>query len=377
MKILVLGRGFQGSACAFDLVRYSDATVTIADVSPGDLPNFLDPHASRIKILELDARDGDAVRAVMKEHEATLSAIPYYFNFEMAALAVEAGVHFADLGGNTSIVRQQQTLDENAQRQGVTVVTDCGLAPGMVNILAAEGMRRLDQVESVRLYVGGLPENPEPPLNYQIAYSLEGALDYYTTDAWVLRDGKPAEVKALSELENVRFEELGTLEAFHSAGGLSTMPWDFAGIVDTMEYKTLRYPGHADAMRVIRDVGLLDLEPVMVKGTEVVPRELFIATVEPVLRKPGSPDLVALKVVIRGKKAGGPDEIVFELIDRYDQENGISAMMRTTGYSLAITGMMLVDGRIDKRGVYTAAQCTPYEEYARELGLRGVRIEEK
>ncbi|MEE8251167.1 MAG: saccharopine dehydrogenase C-terminal domain-containing protein [Gemmatimonadales bacterium] len=377
MKILVLGRGFQGSACTFDLVRYTDATVTIADVSPGDLPNFLDPHASRIKMLELDVRDGDAVRAVMKEHEATLSAIPYYFNFEMAALAVEAGVHFADLGGNTGIVRQQQTLDEKAQRQGVTVVADCGLAPGMVNILAAEGMRRLDQVESVRLYVGGLPENPEPPLNYQIAYSLEGVLDYYTTAASVLRDGKPAEVAALSELENVRFEELGTLEAFHTAGGLSTMPWDFEGMVDTMEYKTLRYPGHAEAMRVIRDVGLLGLEPVMVKGTEVVPREAFIATVEPVLRKPGSPDLVALKAVIRGKKAGGPDEIVFELIDRYDQENGISAMMRTTGYSLAITGMMLVDGRIDKRGVYTAAQCTPYEEYARELGLRGVRIEEK
>ena len=131
----------------------------------------------------------------------------------------------------------------------------------MVNILAAEGIRRLDQTEQVKVYVGGLPQRPEPPLNYQIVYSLEGALDYYTTPSWVLRGGKPIQVDALSELEAVDFPQpVGTLEAFHTGGGISTLPFAYEGKVDVMEYKTLRYPGHVAIMRPIRELGLLDLQ---------------------------------------------------------------------------------------------------------------------
>src|SRR5437762_5634834 len=200
-----------------------------------------------------------------------MSAIPYYYNFDMARLAVESGVHFTDLGGNTEIVNQQKTLDAEARRKNITVVPDTGLAPGMVNILAEYGIRRLDEVDSVKIYVGGLPQNPEPPLKYQIVYSLEGVLDYYTTLSWVLRGGKRTRVKALSEREAVQFPEpIGALEAFHTAGGLSTMAFRYEGRIPTMEYKTLRYPGHATLMEAIRDLGLLDLEPVELKGHRVV-----------------------------------------------------------------------------------------------------------
>ena len=148
----------------------------------------------------------------------------------------------------------------------------------------------------MKIYVGGLPQHPEPPLNYQIVYSLEGVLDYYTTLSWVLRDGKPAQVDALSELEPVEFPQpVGTLEAFHTAGGIWT--WRSATRArSTMEYKTLRYPGHAAIMRPIRELGLLDLEPVDVKGKKVVPRDVFIAAVQPKLHKPKGRDLVALRV---------------------------------------------------------------------------------
>jgi lysine 6-dehydrogenase len=254
---------------------------------------------------------------------------------------------------------------------------DCGLAPGMVNILAAEGIRRLDRAERVKIFVGGLPQNPEPPLNYQIVYSLEGALDYYTTQSWVVRDGKPAQVDALSEIEYVDFPApVGRLEAFHTAGGISTMPFAYAGTVDVMEYKTLRYPGHADIMRNIRELGLLSLEPVEVKGQRVVPRDLFIAAVTPKLRKPEGRDLVALRVEASGTKDGKPARTVFQLLDRYDAEHGISAMMRTTGYSLSITGQMQADGRVADKGVHTPDEAMPFRPYVDELARRGIVIEE-
>jgi lysine 6-dehydrogenase len=306
-----------------------------------------------------------------------MSALPYYFNYDMAVGAVDAGVHFCDLGGNTDIVFQQKTLQERACADELSIIPDCGLAPGMVNILAEYGIRRLDEVDAVRIYVGGLPQRPEPPLNYQIVYSLEGVLDYYTTLSWVVRGGKRTRVKALSEREAVQFAEpIGTLEAFHTAGGLSTMAFRYEGRIPTMEYKTLRYPGHAALMEAIRDLGLLDLEAVDVKGHRVAPRDVFIATVGPRLKKPNGRDLVALRVMVEGRKAGAPKTVGFELIDYYDTEMGISAMERTTGFSLAITGIMQARQQVSGAGVLTPDEAIEPELYVRELGKRGIKIRE-
>jgi lysine 6-dehydrogenase len=379
MKMLVLGAGLQGSACAFDLLNNPRVDlVTLADLHPDRLPAFLAGRSdARLNTVAVNVKDHGAVSSLMESHDAVMSALPYYFNGPMAELAVAAGSHFADLGGNTEIVFEQQKLNGAARENNLSVIPDCGLAPGMINILAAEGIRRLDHTETVKIYVGGLPQHPEPPLNYQIAYSLEGALDYYTTPSFVLRDGRLAQVDALSELEQVEFPEpLDTLEAFHTAGGISTMPWQYEGKVATMEYKTLRYPGHMAIMRPIRQLGLLDLDPIEVKGQRVVPRDVFIATVEPTLRKPEGLGLVALRVVVSGTKAGERCTVRWRLVDYHDAERGISAMMRTTGYSLSITGQMQVDGRITARGVQMPGDAVPYGEYVAELAARGVAIEE-
>ncbi|MFQ5703811.1 MAG: saccharopine dehydrogenase family protein [Gemmatimonadales bacterium] len=378
MRMLVLGAGLQGTACAFDLLNSTDAAVTMADVERGELHKALRSFVGdRLTFEILDVHDEVAVLEVMRRHDAVMSAIPYYFNFPMARLAVEAGVHFCDLGGNTEIVREQQTLDPVAAERGISIVPDCGLAPGMANILAVEGMKRVEHAESVKIFVGGLPVHPEPPLNYQVVYSLEGALDYYTTPSWVLRDGSPTRVDALSELEDIEFGELGVLEAFHTGGGISTMPWGDWGGVRTMEYKTLRYPGHARIMRAIRDLGLLSLDTVVVKDHEVTPRDVFVAVVDPKLRKPDSEDLVALKVIVSGTSGGKPATSTLELLDFADTKNAMSAMMRTTGYSLSITGQMQVDGRISARGVKTGFEATPFRDYVMELGRRGIEIVEK
>jgi lysine 6-dehydrogenase len=310
----------------------------------------------------------------MKGVTACMNALPYYFNLDITKLAVDAGAHYCDLGGNTAIVFDQLKLDDAAKKKNISVVPDCGLAPGMVNILAAAGIAGLDEPETVRIRVGGLPQDPRPPLNYQIVYSLHGVLDYYTTDSWVLRDGEPQEVDALSEIEPVEFPEpVGTLEAFHTAGGLSTMPWTYRDRLRNMEYKTLRYPGHAEAMRVVRELGLLALEPIEVSGTEVVPRDVFIACAEPRLRRPDGHDLVALRVEAEGRKNGEPHRIVFDLIDYHDDRTGITAMERTTGFSPSITGQMQAAGAVPA-GVLTPDLAVPADQYIDALRRRGIDI---
>jgi lysine 6-dehydrogenase len=376
MRMLVLGAGLQGSACAYDLLQRPEVDrVTLADLDPKRVAPFLKQRAGkRLVLARLDAAQGARLRRLLPGHDAVLNALPYYFNLRVTKAAVASGLHYTDLGGNTEIVRQQQRLDAAAVKRGVSVVPDCGLAPGMVNILAAEGIRRVGDVDTVKVFVGGLPQHPQPPLNYQIVYSLEGALDYYTTPSWVLREGRPARVDALTEIEPVEFPPpVGFLEAFHTGGGISTLPWTYAGKVRTMEYKTLRYPGHVAIMRSIRDLGLLDLTPVVVKGRKVVPRDAFIAAVSPKLAKANGRDLVALRVQVTGRSGR---RVAWQLLDYYDPASGISAMMRTTGYSLAITSLMQVDGRITAKGVHTPDEAVPFGAYVDELKARGVEIRE-
>jgi len=379
MNMLVLGAGLQGSACAYDLLNNPAVrVVTLADLKPDRIRSFLASRADpRLCPVPLDVTDHAAVLSLMQRHDSVMCALPYYFNGTMAKLAIEAGCHFADLGGNTEIVFEQQQLDAAARDRNLSVIPDCGLAPGMINIVAAEGIRRLTKTQSVKIYVGGLPQHPEPPLNYQIVYSLEGALDYYTTPSFVLRGGRRVQVDSLSELEHVEFPApIQRLEAFHTAGGISTMPWQYEGKIDTMEYKTLRYPGHVAVMRPIRELGLLALEPIEVKGQQVVPRDVFVAAVGPKLRKPEGRDLVALRVEVSGIKNGAPCTFRWRLVDFYDAERGISAMMRTTGYSLSITGQMQVDGRITARGVRMPDDAVPFDGYVAELAERGVALQE-
>src|SRR6266576_424304 len=379
MRMLVLGAGLQGSACAYDLLQRPEVErVTLADLHPRRAAPFLIKRKDkRLVTARLDAKSGPRLRKLMRGHDAVMNALPYYFNYPVAKAAVTMGLHCADLGGNTEIVQKQKTLHAAAQKKHVSVIPDCGLAPGMVNIIAAEGIRQVGDADSVKIFVGGLPQHPEPPLNYQIVYSLEGVLDYYTTLSWIIRNGVRTQVKALSECETVSFPRpVGELEAFHTAGGLSTMAFRYEGKIPTMEYKTLRYPGHAQIMEAIREHGLLDLNPVDVKGMKVVPRDLVVAAMGPRLTKPDAHDLVALRVYAEGKKGGKAKRSGWEMVDYYDEENGISAMERSTGYSLSITGQMQARGEIGKAGVFTPDEAVPAEKYIRELAARGVMIRE-
>lgn len=377
MRILVLGAGLQGSACTYDLLMEEDVeAVTLADLRPESAASFL-PESEKLTKVEADFGDAKAMRGLMAGHHIVLSAAPYYFNATLASATIDAGCHFSDLGGNTEIVREQIALSDRAERAGVTIVPDVGLAPGMVNVLAAEGVRRFERPKRVRMYVGGLPRHPKPPLDYQVVYSLEGVLDYYTAPSFVLEDGETREVEALSEVETVEFDELGELEAFHTAGGASLQPWELADRVDSLFYKTLRYPGHATIMRAIRGLGLLGEDPVRVGGVDIVPRDVFIACAGPVLRKPDEPDVVALRVVVEGDRDGAPASLTFDVLDYADETTGISAMERTTGFTLSIVGLFLGRGVITERGTLPSYRAIPYGPYVKSLAARGIEVKER
>jgi lysine 6-dehydrogenase len=379
MRFLVLGGGAQGSAAAYDLLRAPDVeSVLVVDQMRETGAAYLRPlRDDRLRFATVDASDFERVRWVMRDRDVVLCALPYPFNFEMARLSIEAGAHFSDLGGNAAVVERQRLLGPEAIGAGVTVIPDCGLAPGIVNIVAEGGIQSLDETDSVRMWVGGLPQRPVPPLNYRLVYSIEGLLDYYTTPGVVLRDGEVERVEALSGLERMSFAgPVGELEAFITAGGTSALPERYRGRIRCLEYRTLRFPGHAAIMKALRDLGFFGTEPIMVGGKEVPPRQLFIRLAGERLREGDERDLVVLRVEVRGRRGGAPIARRWDLFDTFDEGLAMTAMSRCTGFALAIVGLMQGRGEIETPGVRTAHEAVPSGPFIRALAERGIRLKE-
>ncbi|HSP21978.1 MAG TPA: saccharopine dehydrogenase NADP-binding domain-containing protein, partial [Planococcus sp. (in: firmicutes)] len=257
MKIAVLGAGLMGKQAAGDLVANSEVEkVFLADLHPAQAELFKQQLGSdKIEVVYLDANDDQQLLDVMAQADVVINALFYTFNEKVARLAVQCGVHSVDLGGHIGGATDAVlSLHEEAEQRGVTLIPDLGVAPGMMNILAGHGAGKLDQVHEIRIFVGGIPVKPEPPLEYNHVFSLEGVFDHYTDPSFVIREGSEQQVASLSEIEFVQFEGFGELEAFHTSGGTSTLIDTFSD-VDTLEYKTVRYKGHAEKFQVLVDLG--------------------------------------------------------------------------------------------------------------------------
>jgi lysine 6-dehydrogenase len=379
MRFLVLGAGLQGFAAALDLARTPDVTeVVVADVDGERARRFaerLQGGPAAVRAETIDVANEPRLAARMAGFDVVISAVPYFLNTRLTRAAIEAGVSFCDLGGNTDIVREQEKLDPEAREAGVTIVPDCGLAPGMANVLGVAGIQRLDRTEGVHIRVGGLPLDPKPPLDYMMVFSMHGLLNEYLGKATVLRGGKLTTVDTLSEVEELTFPKpVGRCEAFVTLGGSSTMPWTFEGKVKTLDYKTVRYPGHAAKMALLRLLGLLEKQPVMVDGISISPRSVFAAAAEPRLTFPGEPDLVVMRVQVIGWKDGARREIVFEMLDRGDPKRGVTAMMRTTAYPTVAAALMIARGEVPLKGAAAMERAIPAEPFIRELKRHELKV---
>jgi len=307
-------------------------------------------------------------------------------NLGLAKAAIEARCHFADLGGNNTVVRQELALASQAEKRDVAIAPDCGLSPGMASILGGELVRRLGgRADALKLYVGGLPEKPMPPFHYQLVFSVEGLINEYVEPARILRKGKLVTVEPLTEPEEFHMPGFAPLIAFQTSGGTSTLPETFEGRVGECFEKTLRYPGHYDLLCELKALGLFSSDKMRVDGIEITPRAVMSKIFEGKFAGKG-PDVCIMRLEaheslrspgVRGLLGGRLKGRVasFTLVDHYDAKTDMSAMMRTTAFPASIVVQMLASGAITKRGGVLQERDVPAELFLNEMSKRGIHVQ--
>ncbi len=372
---LVLGAGMMGRAAAYDLAQFDpSAHVVVADINAEAADRAARTAGPNVRPLMLDVTADGTLAKALAGMDVVISAVSYSVNERLARAAIDAGVHMCDMGGNNDVVDRQLAMDGRARTAGVTIVPNCGLAPGLINMLGMHGVRSFDSVESVRLRVGGLPLHPRPPLQYQIVFSVEGLINEYVEPAEVIRGGRRVTAPSMADLESLSFPEPFTaLEAFNTSGGLSILPRLLEGTVAELDYKTIRYPGHCEKMRTLLDLGFASHEPIMIGNSVRTSRELFTELLRRKLDT-GGPDVILARSSVTGTKGGARACLVSEFVDYYDEATGMSAMMRTTAYPTSIIAQQLAHGLITHRGVLTPEVCAPAADMVEQLARRGIKI---
>ncbi len=379
---VVLGAGRQGVALAYDLVRncaagrvvLADVDLAVAEQARERLRKLLPGQSCELVARRCDVSDVAAATEFMRGADAVLSAVPYRFNVGLTEAALSAGTSFSDLGGNTDVSRAQLRLHDRARTAGISVVPDCGLAPGLGNILAAHGVAALDEPQEVHVRCGGLPERPVGPLGYKLVFNFDGLINEYSGCGEFLRDGQRVQVPALTELETIEFPEpLGRCEAAVTSGGTGTCAETFSGRLRTYDYKTVRYPGHFAIVRALFELGCLDERLTLADGTMVSPRAVLRRLLEERLAFPEVRDLVVLRCTVRGVQAGRPRTLVYELLERHDEVTGLTAMERTTAFPAALVAYLQARKEVEP-GARPLEVCLPLEQYFRELPQHDIRV---
>jgi saccharopine dehydrogenase-like NADP-dependent oxidoreductase len=345
MNIVVLGGGLVGGPMALDLAKDSGVSVTVVDRLPEILEGIqaADP---QIQTLEADLSDPSYVTGLVKDFDLVLSAVPGFLGFQTLKGILEAGKNVVDIA---FFPEDPFELDDLAKEKGVVALVDCGVAPGMSNLLVGHADRLLDRTDNVLIFVGGLPEVRQWPYEYKAGFSPIDVIEEYTRPARYVENGVEVVRPALSDPEFLEFDGLGTLEAFNT-DGLRTL----ASTIDApnLKEKTLRYPGHIEKMAVLRETGFFDMDPVEVDGKMVRPMDLTAKILFPKWKlEPGEADITVMRIIVEGVVGDEPRRYTYELSDRYDDETGIHSMARTTGYAATVAVRLLAEGLYTEPGI--------------------------
>ncbi len=365
MNVAVLGAGLVGAPMAVDLARSGEFEVTVADIDRTALDRLsaLNP---AIRTVKADLSDPAAVTALAQDRDLVLSAVPGFMGFATLKSIIEAGRDVVDIA---FFPEDPFGLDSLAQERGVTAIVDCGVAPGMSNLLAGHVDRMLDRTETILIYVGGLPEVREWPFEYKAVFSPIDVIEEYTRPARYIENGRLVVREALSDPELLDFPGIGTLEAFNSDG--------LRSLADTLEApnmkeKTLRYPGHIEKMAVMRATGLFSHEELEVGGVKIRPIDVTAKLMFPKWElKPGEVDLTVMKVIVEGEQAGKNVRHVYDLLDRYDPVTDTHSMARTTGYAATTAIRMLAAGLFGRKGI-SPLEIVGRDEACVEFMLKGL-----
>jgi len=367
-RIVVLGGGRVGAAIARDLC--TEHSVTVADLDPAVAERFNDDDGISTATVDLAS---DELRSVIEGADLVVGAVPGHMGFETLKRIIEAGKNVVDI---SFFPEDMFALDELAKEKNVTAVVDCGVAPGLSNMVLGRMHAEWDNVTRFSCCVGGLPQERKPPWEYQAPFSPSDVIEEYTRPARLVRNGKEVTLLALSELENLEFEGVGTLEAFNTDGLRSLLTTIDA---EDMSEKTLRYPGHVARIEALRDSGLLDTTPVAVGGVEVVPRDVTSKLLfDKWLQRPGDKDLTAMRIEVAGSLGGKDVSVRYDMLDRYDEKTNTTSMARTTGYTCTAVVRAMLEGLVTAKGIVppetVAVNKNAFDFVLERLDERGVRF---
>jgi saccharopine dehydrogenase-like NADP-dependent oxidoreductase len=355
-KIIVLGCGMVGRVIAADLA--GDFDVTAVDVSRANLDKL---RGTAVKTSTADLSGGRAVRDLVRGFDLVIGAVPGFMGFETLRSVIEAGRSAVDI---SFFPEDALLLDELARKKGATAVVDCGVAPGMSNMILGYHAARM-KVSHFKCYVGGLPFKRDFPFEYKAPFSPADVIEEYIRPARYVENGHVIVKPALSDTELLDFPEVGTLEAFNSDGLRSLLK---TMSVPNMIEKTLRYPGHADHIKILRESGFFGQEEIEVQGRKVKPIDVTSAILFKLwLLHEEDDEFTAMRIVLEGEENGRPGSYEYSLFDRRDRSTGFTSMARTTGFPAAAVARLVLNGTCSKRGV-----CPPEYIGAEEANFRFV-----
>jgi len=344
MKIIVLGAGLVGTPMAVDLANDSEFEVSIADIDKQAMSNISIKY--NIQSFQKDLSNPETVKNLVKKYDIIINAVPGFMGFSVMKAIVEVGKNMVDIA---FFPEDPFQLDELAKKNNVIALMDCGVAPGMSNILVGYADYVLDKTEKVEIYVGGLPEIRKWPYEYKAVFSPIDVIEEYTRPARYVENGKMIVRPALSEREYLDFPEVGTLEAFNS-DGLRTL----ADTIDApnMKEKTLRFPGHIEKIAVLRETGFFEKNEIEINGVMIRPLDFTAKLLFPKWKlKEGETDITVMKVVVEGIKENKKLRFTYNLFDRFDKTSNTHSMARTTGYTATMAVRMLAKGLFTRKGI--------------------------
>ena len=370
-KCIVLGCGLVGATIARDLAADETLDVAVADVSPRNLARVA--KTANLRTMEADLGKPEHIAQLIKEVDLVVGAMPSVLGGMVLKTVIEAGKPFADI---SFMAEDALELDALARERNVTAVVDCGVAPGLANMIIGYCDSQLDQTDSVVFYVGGLPKRPKWMYQYKAPFAPSDVIEEYTRPARMKENGKVITKPALSDPEIIEFPRAGKLEAFNTDGLRSLLRTIDA---PNMKEKTLRYPGHIQLMRILRESGFFGKDEIEVRGARVRPLDVTSKLLFPLWElTPGEEEFTVLRVIVEGRKDGKRLRHTYDLYDEYDPKTGQSSMARTTGFPCAIVARMLVHGEITQKGVLApemlGAKPGVLESVMRELSTRGVTL---
>ena len=350
-NFVIVGSGRQGISIAYDLLRDSNHDVTIVDIDK----NYLDEAVNKLskisstenlKSIVADVSDSKSMLNILTGTDVMISAVPYKFNLNLTKIAIESNTSMVDLGGHTNIVREQLSMDKDAKAAGITIVPDCGMGPGMNITMAVLATEILDQTDEIYICDGGLPKNPSPPWNYSLFFNIEGLTNEYDEQAYFLKDGEIVEVPCFDNIENVKFDKIGELEAAVTSGGLSTMPWTFKDTLKVLENKTLRYKGHWEWMKAYRELGLFSRDSINHNGNEITPRHFYHQLLGKKLDHGRVEDVCLMRIKAVGKKDSKNVELNIDAKEYYSKDLDLTAMEKWTGWHISIMAIEIAYNNI-------------------------------